>query len=317
MKTKIKLIQFSLLGAILLAALGGGAQTAAKFVTAPVSPATNTYLVALRPQADQDRCAKDFSIQRHHSYRHALNGFSAVMDAATAEKLKHDPRVLAMGPDSSFTICQAVEPSHIIRMGLTNFPVWQHNPINVNIAIMDTGIQTNHPDLNVVNWTSVVGGDGSDWEGHGTMVAGLAGALGALVDNVNNAIVVGVAPGAKLWSVQIAIPGGPTGASGSWADFLAGLDYIATNADQIEVINASIAGLAGDTGTYDVVDLAESKICSMGIVFVCAAGNNGSDILGLGGTNRSPDDFLPAALPSAMTVSAMDAHPSDTGAVAY
>jgi hypothetical protein len=28
--------------------------------------------------------------------------------------------------------------------------VWRGNPINVNVAVMDTGIQATHPDLNVV-----------------------------------------------------------------------------------------------------------------------------------------------------------------------
>jgi hypothetical protein len=293
---------------ILLLALLGDVSAMAGTVTNAAAPATNSYIVTLRHEADQDGCAKDFSVQRHHIFRHALNGFAANLDAATVEKLKHDPRVLAVERDGPIQLCGQTVPSGIIRMGLTNFPVWRGNPITVNVAVMDTGIQATHPDLNVVQSAGFVdipqgspGYNGDDWNGHGTMVAGVIGALDT------NFGVVGVAPGVRLWSVQIV---GPT--ESAWANFLEGMDYIATNADQIEVINASIAGEADSEGPLIAVQTAVSNVVSMGIVFVAAAGNNADDIAGADGIYGTYDDVLPAALSQVMAVSAMDSDPTDT-----
>jgi subtilisin family serine protease len=293
---------------ILMLTMLGGVSAWAGTATNAVAPAKLSYIVTLKREADQDGCARDFNVRRHHIYRHALNGFSADLDAAMVEKLRRDPRVLAVEQDGPITLCGQTVPSGIIRMGLTNFPVWRGNPINVNVAVMDTGIQATHPDLNVVQSAGFVdippgspGYNGDDWSGHGTEVAGIAGAL----DNDFGA--VGVAPGVRLWSVQIV---GPT--ESAWANFLSGLDYIASNADQIEVINASISGVADGTIPYTAVHLAVSNVVSMGIVFVAAAGNNSTDIFGFDDIPDTPDDFLPAALPEVMAVSAMDPNPTNS-----
>ena len=71
--------------------------------------------------------------------------------------------------------------------------------VDADIAIIDTGIDLTHPDLNVYRDTSFVDGtnSGNDDEGHGTHVAG----IGRAKDN--NEGVVGIAPGARLWAVKV------------------------------------------------------------------------------------------------------------------
>ncbi len=152
-----------------------------------VAPAKSSYIVTLRREADQDGCARAFSVQRHHIYRYALNGFAANLDAATVEKLKHDSRVIAVEPDGNVVLdattvipagqlTNQIIPSGILRMGLTNFPIshinGQDNRINVDVAVLDAGVQLDHPDLNVYLPGSASFADGStngsDWEGHGT-----------------------------------------------------------------------------------------------------------------------------------------------------
>lgn len=66
--------------------------------------------------------------------------------------------------------------------------------VDVDIAILDTGIDLDHPDLNVYKQATFVSGtsSGNDDDGHGTSVAGIAAAK----DDSNG--VVGIAPGARL-----------------------------------------------------------------------------------------------------------------------
>ena len=201
------------------------------------APALPGYIVTLKREADQDGCARDFAVTRHHIYRHVLNGFSANLDAATVEKLRHDPRVQEVEPDGHVVLCSQTPSTGFVRMGVVNFPEarinGQDNRINVNVAVLDTGIQTNHPDLNVVQGVDVTGAGqgGEDNQGHGTHVAGIIGALD------NDIGVVGVAPGANLWAVQVFSSGSDPG---SRANVIAGMEYIATNT-QIEVVNCSLA----------------------------------------------------------------------------
>ncbi len=284
-------------------------------LTSAATNANPSYIVTLRREADQDGCAKAFNIQRHHIFRHALNGFAANLDAATAEKLRHDPRVLAVEPDGDVVLdattvipagqlTNQIVPSGILRMGLTNFPMThlngQDHRINVDVAVLDTGVQLDHPDLNVYLPGSASFADGStngsDWNGHGTHVAGTLGALD------NSFGVVGVAPGVRVWSVEVI---GPT--QHAVANVLAGMDYISQHADQISVVNASITIVAD---SYSVaIHQAVTNIINQGVVFVAAAGNSGGDISGdLVWGNE--DDALPAALSEVMAVSAMDPNPT-------
>jgi len=222
-----------------------------------------SMIVTLRPDANAEAVVREHSLKPSHSYRHALTGFAAQIDGAKIEQLRHDPRVRAVEPDGPVQLCGQTLPYGVLGMGLTNFPPAHMNGgdhrIAVDVAVLDGGIQTNHPDLNVVQWVDLTGAGYGGGHFHGTAVAGVIGALD------NDFGVVGVAPGARLWSVQVFPPG-----SGVTSDslILAGMDYIATNADKITVVNASFAGSGGAiTAKHEAV----LSLVNRGIVFVAAA----------------------------------------------
>jgi subtilisin family serine protease len=244
-------------------------------------------VIALRSDADPEAVARDFGLTPVNVYRYALKGFSATVPAGVVNALKQDSRVVTVEGNGRFEPCVQTVSFGLIRMGITNFPLAHidggDHRINVNVAVLDTGIQTNHPDLNVVHAVGFAdpGLNGDDWNGHGTHVAGIIGALD------NDFGVVGVAPGVRRWSVQVI---GPT--QSALANILAGLDYIAQHADEIEVVNARIGGTPG-TG-YEAFHQAVSNVVSMGIVFVAGAGNTGRDILGTSLTQGASDNTMPA-----------------------
>ncbi|HEX3767321.1 MAG TPA: S8 family serine peptidase [Puia sp.] len=156
------------------------------------------------------------------------------------------------------------------------------------VWIIDTGVETDHPDLNVdtvlskcfvSNQTSF-----EDNNGHGTHVAGIIGAL-------NNSFgVVGVAAGAKIIALKALDDNG----KGSVSWMINALNYIAQNAKAGEVVNMS---LGADT-ISPALDNAVQTLANNGILFSIAAGNDA----------RKADLSSPARVNNAnvFTVSAID-----------
>lgn len=107
------------------------------------------------------------------------------------------------------------------------------------IWVIDTGIDLDHPDLNVVTDSryarSFVGGSPDDCNGHGTHVAGSAAAVN------NNTGVVGVSAGAPV--VPIRVFGCSGGASSS--AILNAINHVGANDIPGDVINMSLGGFVG------------------------------------------------------------------------
>jgi len=255
---------------------------------------------------DQDSHVKEYGLKPNHSYRHALNGFAAGLDAEKVKKLKQDSRVLAVEPDGRVVPCAQTIPAGVLRMGIPTFPLvhmdGRDHRIDVDVAVLDTGVQTNHPDLNVVQSVDFTGTGPNDNTGHGT---GMAGCIGALDNDFG---VVGVAPGARIWSVKVLDPA----VQSSWSFILAGIEYIFTNANRISVVNASFKGYADTPAPYTALHTAVSNLVSQGVVFVASAGNNSADIAGANEDYSPIYCVLPAALSEVMAVSAMDPNPTNS-----
>ncbi len=154
-----------------------------------------------------------------------------------------------------------------------------HDAPTVVVAVIDTGVNINHPDLAANIWTNpaptvgdvhgvkiinrVSSGSPLDDNGHGTHVAGTIGAIG---NNANN--VAGIA-----WHVQImpikVFPASGNGASVS--DIARGIQYAIDH--HANLINASY-GESGSTGFTDTEFAAMQAARDAGIIFVAAAGNS-------------------------------------------
>jgi aqualysin 1 len=131
---------------------------------------------------------------------------------------------------------------------------------NVDAYVIDTGIDTSHPDLNVVEFRNYAGGPSTDCNGHGTHVAGTIGAK----DDANG--VVGVAPGARLHAVKVLKCNG----SGSWSSVISGIDYVAATAPAGSVANMSLGGAQNSAVDNAVKNAAKT------VFFAVAAGNDGA-----------------------------------------
>ena len=159
-------------------------------------------------------------------------------------------------------------------------------PVNADIAILDTGVST-HDDLNVVRCfdLSIPPYDSAlpcyDDNGHGTHVAGIAAAID------NNIGVVGTAPGARIWSVQVL----DKNAVGKDSNMMRGLTFVTKHFKDIEVVNISVQAFGFDIP----VTFAITMLVNLGVIVVVPAGNQ----------NIDARYMWPANVAAAITVSAI------------
>ena len=102
----------------------------------------------------------------------------------------------------------------------------------MKVAILDTGINTQSPELHVAGGASFVPNDASldDTNGHGTFVAGI---LAALKDDKG---LVGVAPNVSLYNVKVLDGSG----NGTYSQVIQGIDYAIDN--HMDIVSMSFAG---------------------------------------------------------------------------
>jgi len=175
----------------------------------------------------------------------------------------------------------------------------------VEVAIIDTGVDKDHPDLasnikwGVAVWKGKVSSRYDDRDGHGTHVAGTA----AAVDN--DIGVVGVAHDVEVYAVKALSNAG----TGYWSDLVIAIDLAIKGPDGVvdsdgdgvivgdpeddapEVISLSLGGSNPPQELHDIIVSAYSY----NITIVAAAGNEGAESL-----------IYPAAYPEVIAVGAID-----------
>ncbi len=164
---------------------------------------------------------------------------------------------------------------------------------DVIVAVIDTGVDYNHPDIKGSMWKNAAGkygydfsdndDDPKDYQGHGSHCAGTIAAT------INNAVgVVGVAPKAKIMAVKI---------------FPNAMDSVCASAIKYAADNGArvLSNSWGPTGprpsnpvVEDMLDYAHGKGC----IVVFAAGNS----------NMNVQDYSPANYPKVISVAATDSN---------
>ncbi len=257
---------------------------------------TETYVVVLKADVADVRGAASGLARAHggsagYVYEHALRGFSVRISAQGAAGIARNPHVEYIEADREFAVSAQSMPTGVARIfapANANLDIdgTDDERVDVDVAVLDTGIDLDHPDLNVVgsincaSFFATCGAGGDDGNGHGTHVAGTIGALD------NGTGVVGVAPGARLWAVRVLGNNG----TGTTSQIIAGMDWVTARASTIEVANMSLTGAASAS-----IDSAASRMADAGIAVAVAAGNNDGDA----------SAYSPARAAKVLTVSAM------------
>ena len=205
------------------------------------------------------------------AYASALKGVAIELTENEADKLALSPNVKGVYPDMMVNFGL---PDVSINGKPAPQPVAQSTPWGITRIggsadgtgktawIIDTGIDMNHPDLNVdqtrgINFVTTSALPDDD-NGHGTHCAGIVAAKN------NNLGVVGVAAGATVVPIKVLNRRG----SGAYSAIIAGVDYVAANGQAGDAVNMSLGG-----PTYQALDDAILKLASKGIKVALAAGN--------------------------------------------
>src|SRR6478672_4347881 len=222
-----------------------------------------------------------------HIYDHALDGFAIqVPNQNVLAGIMKMPEVEYVEPDIKVKAFVQTLPTGIDRVDGDLSSTKSGNGsgvVNVDIGILDTGIDLNHPDLNVYKQVTFVSGttSGNDDNGHGTSVAGITAAK----DDSQG--VVGIAPGARLWAIKVLNKDG----IGSSSDIIKGIDYVTQHAKEIDVVNLSF----GAVGQNSALHSAIIKSVAAGVTYTAAAGNEGINAASV----------FPASFPEVIAVSAI------------
>lgn len=248
---------------------------------------------------------QDFNVPTKNIYKAygtAIQGFSAKLTVDQVAALKKDPRIAAVEPDRILSINYKQDRKFF--QGFAQSTPWGINRVGSASGagktawVIDTGVDLDHPDLNVdVNrsvsfaglyfWIWRIGDDTdpNDGNGHGTHVAGTIAAK-----NDGNGV-VGVAYGATVVGVKVLGSGG----SGSTSDIVDGVDYVAANASAGDVANLSLGG-----GASTALDNAVRNLGNTGVLVALAAGNESQDANNVSPARTNHQNVV--------TVSAMDSN---------
>jgi hypothetical protein len=218
-----------------------------------------------------NRIIKKHSISANsvgHVYANALAGFSISLNKGQFLALSKDPDIYSIDEDVEAQIIMAdsTTSSQTIPWGIQH--VGTGDGTGKRAWVVDTGIDFNHPDLNVdlSKVFDVFGGNGLDSNGHGTHVAGIIGAK-------NNGFgVVGVAANATLIPVKVMNQFG----KGTLSNVLAGVNHISANGLPGDVANFSIIF----TTTSTTLDNAVKNLGNKGIFVAMGAGNSSAHASG-------------------------------------
>jgi subtilisin family serine protease len=247
--------------------------------------------------------AQDYLLSKSGALKHKslklINGAAVDISSPLEKELKEKKEILRI--DDDLILCAFQTYTQNKKKGTDPQPnqeiPWNISKVDadlawtttmgkaVRVAICDTGIDLDHPDLieNIAGEVNLIHKkkSGDDDSGHGTHVAGVVAAAD------NQIGVVGVGPEIALYAVKVLDNKG----RGWLSDLIDAFDWCIAN--DIQVINMSF-GTSNDSPSFHE---AVQRVFETGIVQVASAGNNGQE----GG-----DISFPARYPETITVSAVD-----------
>lgn len=246
------------------------------------------------------------------TFEGTVNGFTAKLTTEQVSKLKRRPDVAYLEQDRFITLAKPLKEVGGIKPGPVEVKPTENNlpyttitplageyiPWNIErvgygdgtgktVWVIDSGVDTEHPDLNVdeTKSRSFIYGNTSikDGFGHGTKVAGIIAAKN------NGSGMIGVASNATVVALRVFDDAG----LGTTSRVISAVNYVVTHGQPGDVVNISLGG-----GISSTLDKAVTTAAEKGFLFAIAAGNSGTDC-----SSTSPARII---APNVYTISAVD-----------
>lgn len=230
-------------------------------------------------------------LRLEHVYTRVYGGFAVALTDEQVRRLAGHPEIEAVVADVRMDavkgrpVAPTLPPTDWGVRDVLVDPAARHDGTGTSVIVLDSGV-TAHPSLPTAtcigNFSSDVGTDCTDGDGHGTHVSGTIAAAPSAGHQ-------GIAPGATLGSAKVLSSSG----SGSTAGIVAAINAAAGSWD---VLNLSLGGAAYGSEASDPLCVAIANARAAGTVSAVAAGNDA----------RDASTFSPARCDAAITVAAHD-----------
>ncbi|HJH30340.1 MAG TPA: peptidase S8 [Methanosarcinaceae archaeon] len=241
----------------------------------------------------------EYSIIPAIAARLPANALENMKGAKGVKYVEEDSIVYITKKPVPVPIPEPIQPPEVVEwnMDLIQVPdVWSSSTgDDVKVAVIDTGIDKDHPDLA----ENIAGGVGfadrspvrviatDKWDddyGHGTHVAGIIAALD------NEIGVVGAAPDVSLYAVKVLNSRG----WGYTSDIIAGIDWSVSH--NMDIATMSLGGGGYSQPFQDAINAAHNN----GVLIIASAGNGGD------GDISTTETSYPAAYDNVVAVAATD-----------
>lgn len=260
------------------------------------------YIVRYKSQLSAASEAAIFALLKEEpiaKYGTLISGFAAKMDAETLQAVREHPDVDFIDQDGiakatfmeemNDTVTQDGATWGISRVsaqgpGAKAYKYHSSAGEGTCSYIIDTGIDDTHPDFGgrAKMLKNFAGGSAGDKHGHGTHCAGTIGST-----------TYGVAKKTKLFGIKVL----GDNASGSFANIISGMEFVATDYKKQDCPKGAMANLSLGGGKTQSVNDAANALSKAGVFTGVAAGND----------NKDAANYSPASASDVCTIGATDA----------